>query len=66
MQNERKHASIIDEIIEEADQTYSRTSLLKLLAEENMIAELSHRRGLDPIHERLQERIRSHIEEKLK
>ncbi len=65
MQNERKHSSIIDEIVEDANQAYSAMSLLELLTEENVIAEFSHRRGLDPVRKRLQERIRSHIERKL-
>jgi len=65
LHNERKHTSIIDEIVEEADQTYSTMSLLELLKEENSIAESVYRRGLDPVRKRLQGNIRSHIEKKL-
>ncbi len=65
MQNDRKQRSIIDEIVEEADHAYRAMSLVELLKEENVIAEIMHRRGLDPVRKRLQERIRSHIERKL-
>lgn len=65
LQNDQEDRSIVDEIIDERDQAYSSMSLLELLREENMIAEILHSRGLDPVRQRLQQVIRSHIEKKL-
>ncbi|MGH9921837.1 MAG: hypothetical protein ACRD38_03700 [Nitrososphaerales archaeon] len=39
--------------------------MLELLAEENVITELLHRRTHDPVRKKLQEIIRSQIERKL-
>jgi hypothetical protein len=58
--------SIMEEIIRETKQTYSRMSLLELLAEENMMTEFLHRRSFDPIRKRLQEILRSEVERKLR
>ncbi len=58
-------SSIIDEIIEEAKAMYSKMPLLELLAEENVITELLHRRAHDPVRKKLQEIIRSEVERKL-
>ncbi|HLE34420.1 MAG TPA: hypothetical protein VI698_00880 [Nitrososphaerales archaeon] len=58
-------SSIIDDIIEEAKIMYSKMSLLELLAEENIIAELLHRRARDPVRKKLQEIIRFEVERKL-
>ncbi len=65
MQNDRKQRGLIDEIVEEADHAYRAMSLVELLREENVIAEIMHRRGLDPVRKRLQVSIRSYIEKML-
>jgi hypothetical protein len=65
LQDDQEDRSIIDEIIEEGDQAYSKMSLLELLREENIVTEVLHRRGFDPVRQRLLETIRSHIEKKL-
>jgi ERCC4-related helicase len=65
LQNDQEDRSIIDEIIDERDRAYSAMSLLELLREENMITEILHSRGLDPVRQRLQQMLRSHIEKKL-
>jgi hypothetical protein len=66
LQDDQEDRSIIDKIIEEGDRAYSTMSLLELLREENMITEVLHRRGFDPVRQRLLETIRSHIEKKLR
>lgn len=58
-------SSIIDDIIEEARTMYRKMSLLELLTEENVIAELLHRRANDPVRQKLREIIRSEVEKKL-
>ena len=58
-------SSIIDDIIEEAKVMYSKMSLLELLAEENIVAELLHGRVHDPVRKKLQKIVRSEIERKL-
>ena len=58
-------SSIIDDILEEARTMYSKMSLLELLTEENIIAELLHRREHDQVRKKLQEIIRSEVEKKL-
>jgi hypothetical protein len=58
-------SSMIDDIIEEARAMYSKLSLIELLAEENVITELLHRRTQDHVRKKLQEIIRSEVEKKL-
>ncbi len=65
MQDDQEDRSIVDKIIEEGDRAYSTMSLLELLREENMITEVLHRRGFDPVRQRLLETVRLHVEKKL-
>jgi len=57
--------SMIDDIIDEAKEIYSRMSLIELLAEENMMVEFLHRKSTDNIRKKLHEVLRIEIERKL-
>ncbi|MFQ5970121.1 MAG: hypothetical protein ACE5J2_06480 [Nitrososphaerales archaeon] len=54
-----------DETVTELSDMYSKMSLLELLAEENMITELLHRRTIDAAQKRFQKILRLEIEKKL-
>jgi hypothetical protein len=58
--------SIVDEIVEEAKEMYSKMSLLELLAEENMVTEFLHKKRMDNARRRLREILRVEIEKRLR
>ncbi len=58
--------SMVDEIIAEAKETYSRMSLLELLAHENSMMKLLHVRRPDNMLKRLYQTLCSEIETRLK
>ena len=57
---------IYEKTVTEITAMYSKISLLELLAEENMMVTLLHRKALDPIREALQKILRLEIEKRLR
>jgi hypothetical protein len=57
--------SMIDDIIEEAKEIYSRMSLIELLAEENMMIAFLHNKSNDNVRKKLHEVLGIEIQRKL-
>jgi hypothetical protein len=55
----------VNDSITEIASIYSKLSLMELLAEENLLERMLHRKGADPLRKKLQKVLRLEIEKRL-